>query len=192
MRRCCLGFVTVAGLAWGCTSLASPSHASENEIRITCPKSLTGKPPMERYRCTVDVLGTSAHARWLVFPFFMEDQLKPRQEIVSLQMIRGDDGAVSLWALESDDAFAAIFIPAGKRLHIQEWELSTNTHATDLKVWLGGELFLSTGDALSAVLNRLAAKPTRTHDWTAPRGAQIAFDPNSFQSLRLHLPPRKN
>jgi hypothetical protein len=149
-------------------------------------------PPDENHVCMIDVLDVADHDRWLILPPDIEFRLLPRFPIVLIQT-DSRDGVTYCSALEFDISFDAIPIPAGQRLHVQQWTLTTMEKANDITLWLGDDPPLSNGDKLGTVFKRLTAEYEVTKvwagpaNWTAPKGTTIQLDRRGFQTIHLKL-----
>ncbi len=164
---------------------------SGDSIHFTCNGPRNGIPGSKLYRCSIDIPASVGYERWLVLPFFMEEQLRPRQKVVLIEIGKKNEELSYCGSRQTDDGFDAILVPAYQTLRIPEWRLTTFENRSKMTIWLGATPSLSNGDTLSALCQRLISQRTSNPDdydsgtWSAPNNTYITFDPIGFQPIDI-------
>lgn len=170
----------------------APAERPHDTIHFQCKGPRNGKPPEKFYSCSIDILAPAAHERWLIIPSMMEATLEIHQVVAMMEMRQTLDGISYCGSLHHPANFEAVQVPAGSRLHLENWRIETMEDRHALTVWLGTTPRLSTGETLSDVCSRListvpdATGAPPSGDWQAPKGTALHLDPAGFHHVQLN------
>jgi hypothetical protein len=179
------------------SAIAGGNRHNDKGIMIKCSQNRTIRQPLRGYYCSVDVMTTALHDRWLILPYLIEENLLPSTPINFIESDVDEQGVLSFSFLKSDTKFNAIPIPAGTQLHVRSWEILSIRKSTVLKVWLGRDLLFSSGGSLTDVVNQIVAQESKMNriskrvEWTAPQATVALFDPKGFQRVNIRLSSRR-
>lgn len=182
--------VTLAAIMLcGCYSHTKPGPQLQDDVRFQCNGPRPGKPPESIYLCTIDIPEPADHERWLIIPSMMESVLDPRQAVVMMEMEETPEGFSYCGSLRHMNNFDALPVPAGTRLHLDNWRLETMANRHTLTAWLGATPTLSTGNTLGDICRKLinatpdASGPFSSGHWQAPKGTTMQLAGGDFVKL---------